>query len=96
MRMASVTSSPLSRMRPGRELDLRGQGQLLHAVHVVGVDVLPQRPQGHGAVHGAGVDIGEAQALGQASRDGALAGAGRPVDGDHDAFCVWQSAKKVE
>ena len=61
VRMASVTSSPFRLDAAGRQFDLRGDGQLLHAVHVVEADALPQRPQGHRAVHGAGIDVGEAQ-----------------------------------
>ena len=39
--------------------------------------------QPDGAVHGAGVQIQVAEPLGHPPRDRALAGAGRPVDGDH-------------
>jgi hypothetical protein len=83
VRMAAVTSSPFSRRAALRlQLDIGGARQLFHAVHVGGVRVLAHGPQRHGAVHGAGVDVGEAQPAGQAARNGALAGAGGPVDGD--------------
>ena len=42
----------------------------------------PHRPQRHGPVHGAGIDISEAETVGETAGDGALAGAGRSVDGD--------------
>ena len=69
---------------PGRELDLRGDGQLLHAVHVVRSRRLRQRPQRHRAIHGAGIDVGEAEPRGDALGDGALARAGGAVDRDDD------------
>ena len=75
----------------GRKLDVGGDGELLGAVHVVPGDVLPQGPEGDGAIHGAGIDVDESEARGESFGDGALAGAGRAVDGDHHAswfgFC---------
>jgi len=68
---------------PRRQLDLRGDGELLHAMHVARIDLPPQRPQGHRAVHGAGIDVGESQPRGHAFGDGAFARARRPVDGHH-------------
>ena len=76
-------------MRPPASSSISAaRGELFHAVHVGRVDVLAQRPQRHGAVHGAGIDIGEAQPRGQAPGDGALSRARRAVDGDDDlALC---------
>ena len=42
-----------------------------------------QRGQGQGPVHGAGVDVQQAEAFGQGPRGGGLARTGRAVDGDH-------------
>ena len=44
--------------------------------------VLPHGPQRDRPVHGAGIDVSEAQPLGQAARHAALTRAGRTVDGD--------------
>ena len=66
------------------EFDFRGQRELLHAVHVVRADLLPQAPERHGTVHGAGIDVGEAEPLRHVFRDRALAGAGRSVNRDYD------------
>ena len=83
--MASVTSSPLSAMRPGESSISRRDGKLLHAVHIVELDALAHRPQRHRAVHRAGIDVGEAEPRRQALGDRALARARRAVDGDYDA-----------
>ena len=48
----------------------------------------------HRSVHGPGVEVLEAEPLGQRPPDGALAGAGRAVDGDHQppiGFVLGQS-----
>jgi len=55
-------------------------------MHVARIHLLPQRPQRHRAVHGAGIDIGESQPRGHPFGDGALARARRPVDGHHYPF----------
>ncbi len=52
-------------------------------MHVAHVDALPPAPQGDSAVHGAGVDIDELEAIGQAARDCAFAGARRTIDRDN-------------
>ena len=55
-------------------------------MEVVKVDADSQGPQRDGAVHGSGIDIGEAEALGDGPRDGALAGAGGPVNRNNQSF----------
>ncbi len=61
-------------------------GELLQAMKVVEIDADSQGPQRDRAVHGSGVDIGEAQALGDGARDGAFAGARGPVNRNNQAF----------
>ncbi len=91
VRMASVTSSPLSAMCPGDSSISGRDGKLLHAMHVAGVHALPHRPQRHRAVHGSGIDVGEPQAGRQPFGDGAFPRPRRPVDRDHDALlCVFR------
>ena len=51
----------------------------------VEIELWPDGPERHRAVHGAGIDVGEAQLRGQAAGYGAFARAGRAVDGDYDA-----------
>ena len=58
---------------------------------VAGVDTLLQAMPGKGAVHGAGVDVGAAEGLGDEFRVGAFAAGAGAVDGDdegiaHSAF----------
>ena len=73
-------------MRARPEFDLGGDGQLFQAVHVFEADALPQRPQGHRAIHRAGINISEAEPAGQAFSDRALPRARRAVDRNHYSF----------
>ena len=62
-----------------------GHGRGVAQVHAAAL-----APPGGGAVHGAGVEVGQAQPGGHAPRDGGLARAARPVDGDDDSHCFLQ------
>ena len=50
------------------------------------VDAALHREPRHGAVHRPRVEVAEAEALREAARHRALAGAGRPVDRDNHRF----------
>src|SRR5262245_7584162 len=73
------------------ELHRVGGGKLAEAFAVLELDLLAQRQPGHGAVHGAGVEVAHAESLGEPPSHGALAGPGRPVDGD-DHRCERESS----
>ena len=68
------------------KFDARFLGELLQAVEVVEIDAHSQSPQRDRAVHGSGIDIGETEALRDGTRDGAFAGARRPVNGNNQSF----------
>ena len=70
----------------GGELDARFLGELFQAMQIVEIHADPQGPQRHGAVHRAGVDISESQALCDGARNGALARARRPVNRNNQSF----------
>ena len=55
-------------------------------------DPRSQREPGERAVHRAGVEVAEAEPLGERARDGALAGPCRAVDGD-DHRCITESRR---
>src|SRR5439155_20545624 len=66
------------------EVDRVPRGELAEPGALVERDSLAESEPGDGAIHRAGVEITEAQALGEAPRNGALSGPGRPVDrNDH-------------
>ena len=48
-------------LRVGADQDLRVEHPRGHRVGVVDVDVVPQQPPGHGAEHGAGVEVAQSQ-----------------------------------
>ena len=52
-------------------------------------EVVFDRLEGEGAVHGAGFEVEEAEAAGEVGGEGALAGAGGPVDGDDGALALF-------
>ena len=66
----------------GSQLDLDVAGQAAHDLGVAGVDPAAQGGEGDRAVHGAGVEVLEAEAGGQRLGHGGLARPGRSVDGD--------------
>ena len=55
-----------------------------------------EREPGERAVHRAGVEVAEAEPLGEQPRDRALAGSGRPVDGDDHRSSCGGSSQRVE
>ena len=59
-------------------------------MHVAHIDAFPQAPQGHGAVHGPGIDINESQTMGQPLGNGTLARARRSVNRYDYAFLICQ------
>ena len=90
MRLVTSTSSRKTRLPSGagssrmRVLG-RQPAQLFPIVEVaVGLDGLERE----GAIHGAGLQVQQPEAGGDARRDRALAGAGRAVDGDHQRRAV--------
>ena len=72
---------------------MRCDGELFRAVHVARVNALAHGPERDRAVHGAGIDIGEAESLGEPLGDGAFARAGGSVDRDYDTFVICISQK---
>ena len=82
-RIADVTSSPAMRdVALLVELDRVLGRELPQTLAVLERDVLAQREPRHGSVHGARVEVADAEPLGEAACDGALAGPCGPVDGD--------------
>lgn len=81
--------------------DCFGDLLLIHLI-AVEVDALMQAPPGARAVHGAGIEVGEAEMAGQRLRSGGLSDARRAVDGDSyhspTSFCrertsTWDSTR---
>ena len=81
--------------------DCFGDLLLIHLI-AVEVDALMQAPPGACAVHGAGIEVGEAEMAGQRLRSGGLSDARRAVDGDSyhspTSFCrertsTWDSTR---
>src|SRR5208283_1987136 len=68
------------------ELDVGFLGELFQTMHVSQVSLALQGPEGNRAVHGAGVDVDEAEAVGNTACEGTLPGPGRAVNGNHNAF----------
>src|SRR5699024_10534354 len=66
------------------EVDLLGRTG--HGLTVGEIDALVQAPPGHAAVHRPGVQDPAVEGIQHHPRDGGLAGAGRAVDRDGDAF----------
>lgn len=95
-------STPMSKWSPGEEFgDCFGDLLLIHLI-AVEVDALMQAPPGACAVHGAGIEVGEAEMAGQRLRSGGLSDARRAVDGDSyhspTSFCrertsTWDSTR---
>ncbi len=67
-------------------------GKLLKTVHVARFDMQAQSPESDGAVHGAAIDIDEAQLFGHAPGQCTLARAGRTVDSNYDAFLAHEGS----
>ena len=68
---------------------IQRQGQFGQFLRAVPINAGPQAGQGHGTVHGAGVQIAAAQSPGQGPSDGALSCPGGSVDGDnHGLHCA--------
>ena len=70
------------------ERDRVGERERLERRSLIEVDAVLEREPRERAVHRARVEVAEAEALGEAARDGALPGPGRAVDGD-DHTCSW-------
>ena len=65
------------------------------ALPVVEIEPVLERQPGERPVHGAGIEVAEAEALGEAARNGALPGPGGAVDGDdHRSASESSMAKK--
>ena len=79
------------RERVGAGLDDGRGGERRDGVGVSHVDALAQQPPRHRAEHRAGVEVAQAQPLGDPARGARLAGARRAVDGNDD----WVSASTV-
>ncbi len=82
-----MTSSPFRNTTAfaGSSAIVRRQSELLHAVHIGRIQILPNGPKRQRAVHRAGIDVSESEASGDAARDGALARARRSIDSDYFA-----------
>ena len=74
----------------GIQPHLQGHGldRPRHGVRAIEVDALVLAPPGGGPVHGAGVEVGQAEPGGDALRDGRFARSARPVDRDDDSHVL--------
>ena len=68
--------------RLGLEFDHGVGGQSAQGLRIVERDLLLQRLEGEGAIHGSALEIDVAQLFREAGGDGALARSGGAVDGD--------------
>jgi hypothetical protein len=67
----------------GNELDLMSFGQRCESRRVIRRHVFTHRQPCNRPVHGAGIQVCRTDAPCQSARHGALAGAGRTIDGHH-------------
>ena len=95
-RIDAVTSVPAIQTRPSLVEGHRlGAGKVCERVGAPEVDAALHREPGERAVHRPGVEVAEAEPLGERARHSALAGAGRPVDrNDHRLTTEFRSSKK--
>ena len=80
---------------PLPHLDGRRPGQSCHGVAVVRRCSQFQGQRGHGAIHGARLEVEQTKMPGQMPGDGALSRTGRAINGDDDLAAGLKSAQRA-